>query len=179
MMDPEHSLVEFSVRHMMIASVKGRFGKIEGTVRFDPADPASAGVAVSIAAESIDTGIAARDAHLRSSDFFDVEAHPVLTYAGRAVDGFTGRPGEEFRLRGDLTIRGTTLPVTLDVVYQGRALDADGGERLGFSAAARIDRRAFGLTWNQALETGGLLVGNDVRIGLEVELHRAPEPEAP
>ncbi|MEQ9569829.1 MAG: YceI family protein, partial [Longimicrobiales bacterium] len=177
-LDPAHTLVEFSVRHMMIATVKGRFRAVEGLVRFDAADPAGSTVSVRIAADTIDTGIPARDAHLRSADFFDVESHPRLEFVSRSVEGFTGGVGESFRVHGDLTVRGTTRPVTLQAVYGGRVVDPDGEVHLGFSAGTRVDRRAFGLTWNQALEAGGLLVGNDVNIELQVELTEAVSQEA-
>lgn len=170
--DPVHTLVEFAAKHMMIATVKGRFAEVGGTVRMDEGDVTRSTVEVEIDAASIDTRSADRDAHLRSADFLDVENHPKLTFRGRRIEA----AGEgEFRLIGDLTIRGTTREVVLDVEDGGRAADPWGGERAAFSAKTKIDRRDFGLEWNQTLETGGVLVGHDVRISLEVELVRVQE----
>jgi polyisoprenoid-binding protein YceI len=165
--DPAHSQIEFSVRHMMITTVKGRFAGVEGTVHLDEANPAAASVDVRIDAASIDTREAQRDAHLRSADFFDVDRFPHLTFtATRGLE----RQGGRSTLAGDLTIHGVTRPVVLDVTEEGRGRDPWGGERLGFSATAKIKRSDFGLTWNQTLETGGVLVSDDVRISLDLEL---------
>ena len=172
--DPSHTHVEFSVKHLMIAKVKGRFTGVTGTVRLVPG-LAGSGVDVVIDAASIDTREERRDAHLRSADFLDVEQFPELTFRGRRVIP-TGMG--EFSVTGDLTIRGVTREVTLQVADEGRSGDPWGGERAGFSATTRIDRRDFGLTWNQALETGGVLVGNEVTISLEVELVKEADPAA-
>jgi polyisoprenoid-binding protein YceI len=171
--DPTHSLVEFSAKHMMITSVKGRFGEVRGTLTIDEARPERSVVDVEIAAAGIDTRVEQRDAHLRSADFLDVENHPSITFRSRRVEGAATREGDEFRVVGDLTIRGTTREVTLDASYDGRGKDPWGGERVSFSARTKVDRRDFGLTWNQALEAGGILVGNDVRIEIEVQAVRA------
>lgn len=165
--DPSHSLVEFSAKHMMITTVKGRFGEVNGTIRFDPG--AAGGVTAEIGAASIDTRTAQRDDHLRSADFLDVESHPTISFRSTGVTGSFAKPGDAFVLEGELTIRGTTRPVRLEVEYHGTGQDPWGGERASFSAATRIDRRDFGLTWNQALETGGILVSNEIRIALEVQ----------
>lgn len=167
--DASHSSVEFSTRHLMITTVKGRFGTVEGSVR--PAGPGeeAPSLEVRIDAASIDTRTEQRDEHLRSADFLDVASHPELVFRGRRVDGWFEMPGDEFRVIGDLTIRGTTREVVLDTTYEGSGSDPWGGERMSFSASTRIDRREFGLTWNQALETGGVVVGNDVKIALDVQ----------
>ena len=165
--DPVHSQIEFGVRHMMITTVKGRFAGVEGTVRFDEARPDEAEVDVRIDASTIDTREAQRDAHLRSADFFDVERYPHITFRST---GALKRNGREFTLTGDLTLHGVTKPVVLDVVEEGRGKDPWGGERLGFSATTKIKRSDFGLTWNQALETGGVLVSDDIKVSLELQL---------
>jgi polyisoprenoid-binding protein YceI len=168
--DPVHSHVEFGIRHMMITTVKGRFAGVEGTVVMDSDDPSHAEVNVRIDVASIDTREPQRDAHLRSADFFDVDKFPHITFkATRIVE----RRGSEFKLAGDLTIHGVTRSVTLDVVEEGRGKDPWGGERAGFTAATKINRKDFGLQWNQTLETGGLLVGEDVKITLELQLVKA------
>jgi len=165
--DPAHSHLEFAVRHLMISTVKGRFGVVEGTVRTDEANPGKADVSVTIEAASIDTREAQRDAHLRSADFFDVETFPTLTFTGGRI---TERSDDRFTLTGDLTIHGVTREVALDVTAEGRGKDPWGGERAGFSAHTRIKRSDFGLTWNQLLEAGGFAVGDEVKITLDVEL---------
>lgn len=174
-LDPTHTLVEFSAKHMMITTVKGRFADVEGTIVVDPRTPDGSTAEVRIATASIDTGVDQRDQHLRSADFLDVESHPEITFVSRRVEGASGEPGDRFRVTGDLTIRGTTREVTLDATYEGRGTDPWGGERVSFSAETRIDRRDFGLTWNQALEAGGFLVANEIRISIEAQAVRAPE----
>lgn len=168
--DPDHTLVEFSARHMMIAKVKGRFADVEGTVEIDPDVPQNSTVEVEIDAASIDTRQEDRDAHLRSGDFLDVESHPTIRFESTRVEGDPTSAGDEFTVVGDLTIRGETREVTLDATFEGHGSDPWGNERAGFSASTSIDRREFGLTWNQALETGGVLVGHEISISLEVEL---------
>lgn len=172
-MDPAHTLVEFSARHMMITNVKGRFREVSGTILLDQEDPSRSAVTVEMVAASIDTGVDPRDAHLRSSDFLDAEHYPLLQYRSRSVEGGFHTPGDRFRMVGELTIRGVTRDVVLDATYEGRAVEGDGTERLSFSAETRIDRRDFGLTWNQALEAGGVLVGNEVKIYLQVQAVRS------
>lgn len=174
-LDPAHSQVEFVVKHMMITKVRGRFATVNGSLTVDEEVPANSRVEVEIDAPSIDTRQEDRDTHLRSGDFLDVENHPTLTFRSRRVEGLELEPGTEFKLVGDLTIRGATEEVTLDAVYEGRGIDPWGGERLAFSADTVIDRREFGLEWNQALETGGILVGNDVRIYLEAQAVKVEE----
>jgi len=160
--DAAHSTAEFAVKHLMISTVKGRFAGISGTITTG-AEPE---VVAEIDASTIDTREARRDAHLRSADFFDVEKFPVLTFRSRRVEQV--RDGG-FRLIGDLTMRGVTREIALDVTEEGQATDPWGGSRAAFSATTTLDRREFGLTWNQALEAGAVLVGNEVRITLEVQ----------
>ena len=167
--DPSHTDVEFSVRHLMLSTVKGRFGGATGTITLDESAPGDVAMAVSIPVATIDTRFAQRDAHLRSPDFFDAEHHPVMTFVGRRVEGDIG---DRFTLVGDLTIRGVTREVQLDVALDGRGNDPWGNERLGYTASGKIDRRDFGLTWNQALESGGVAVGHDVKIQINAELMR-------
>lgn len=166
--DAAHSHVEFSVRHLMIATVKGRFANVEGTIVLDERDPTRSDVDVTIDAASIDTRVAQRDEHLRSADFFDVARHPSLVFKSRRVE----RQGDDLKVVGDLTIRDVTREVTLDVTSQGQQTDPWGGQRAGFEATGRIKRSDFGLTWNQTLETGGVVVGDDVKIAIDIELVR-------
>jgi polyisoprenoid-binding protein YceI len=167
--DPAHSSVEFAVKHMMFTTVRGRFKDVKGTIEADESDPNNSRVNVEIGAASIDTGSADRDAHLRSADFLDVENYPTLTFRSKRVEGAAKREGDKFRVTGDLTIRGTTMEVTLDCTFEGTGKDPWGGTRAGSRATASIDRRDWGLKWNQALETGGILVANEVRIEVEVQ----------
>ncbi len=165
--DTSHSSVTFSVRHMMISNVKGEFGAFSGTARFDAAAPEKASVEVDVELASIDTHDEKRDAHLRSADFFDAERHPKMTFRSTAV-----RPaGDGLAVDGDLTIKGVTKRVTL-AVDGPSAVHADpwGNQRIGASATATIKRSEFGITWNTALEAGGVLVGDDVKISIDVSL---------
>jgi polyisoprenoid-binding protein YceI len=174
--DPAHSDVEFAVRHLMISTVKGRFADVQGLIRMDEADPSTVFVDVTIGVASIDTRQKERDSDLRSADFFDVARFPTITFRSRRVQG---NPLEgDFHLIGDLTIRDITREVMLDALMGGHVMDPSGEERAGFSAQTKIDRTDFGLTWNQALEAGGVLVGNEVRISIEVELVRQAKQEA-
>jgi len=167
--DAAHSSVELAVKHMMFTTVRGRFKDVKGTIEADEQNPDASTVNVEIAAASIDTGSPDRDAHLRSADFLDVENHPTLTFRSKRVEGAMEKEGDKFRVVGDLTIRGTTMEVTLECQYEGTGKDPWGGTRAGARAEARIDRRDWGLKWNQALETGGILVANEVRIEVEVQ----------
>jgi polyisoprenoid-binding protein YceI len=167
--DPTHTLVEFSAKHMMITTVRGSFGEVTGQIVADEANPDRSSVEVEIDASSIDTRVEQRDGHLKSADFLDVENQPKITFRSKRIEGAHKQPGDHFRVVGDLTIRGTTHEVVLDAVYEGTGTDPWGGERVSFSADAKIDRRDFGLTWNQALETGGILVSNDIKLHLEVQ----------
>lgn len=168
--DAAHTEVGFAVRHLMISTVRGRFGGVSGRIQLDAENLENSSVEVSIDAATITTGTPDRDTHLRSADFFDVENHPVLTFRSRRVE-WTDEG--EFRVIGDLTIRGTTGAVTLEVKDEGRAGDPWGGTRASFSAIGKIDRREFGLTWNAPLEAGGVMVGHEVKIMLDVQAVQA------
>ena len=171
--DPTHSLVEFSAKHLMITTVKGRFGGVRGALALDAVNPSRSSVEVTIDAASVDTRVEQRDQHLRSADFLDVERYPDITFRSLRVEGPTAAPGDEFRLIGTLTIHGVAREVALAATFEGQAKDPWGGQRVSFSATTKIDRRDFGLTWSQALETGGLLVGNEIKISLEVQATQA------
>lgn len=164
-LDPSHTTVEFSAKHLMITTVKGRIADVAGTIVIDEQNPQNSSVEATLNAASLDTRTDQRDQHLRSADFLDVEKYPEIRFRSTRIQGSK----ESFKLIGDLTIRDVTKPVTLDVEFEGRTRDPWGGERVGFSASGKIDRREFGLTWNQALEAGGVVVGNDVKISLEAQ----------
>jgi polyisoprenoid-binding protein YceI len=162
--DASHSNVDFTVRHLMISKVRGRFATVAGTIELAP-DNRPSKVDVRIDAASIDTREPQRDAHLRSADFFDVEKYPELSFTSSRVEG----TADDFKLYGNLTIHGVTREVALVGEFGGRVTDPWGGERVSFSAVTKINRKDFGLTWNQALETGGVVVSDEVNINLEVE----------
>lgn len=163
--DATHSSVEFVVRHMMITKVRGRFGAVSGSIALAPGSSVPTAIEAVIDASSVDTREAQRDGHLRSADFFDVERFPQLTYKSTRIEG----DGESFRVYGDLTLHGVTREVVLDGEFEGRGSDPWGGQRVSFSAQTKINRKDFGLSWNQALETGGMLVSEEVRIELNVQ----------
>ncbi|MEO7457511.1 MAG: YceI family protein [Gemmatimonadaceae bacterium] len=167
--DPSHTTVEFSAKHIMFTTVKGRFANVDGSITIEGDNPAASAVSVTMETASIDTRNEQRDGHLRSPDFLDAAQYPAVTFASTKIVG----DKDAFRMTGDLTIRGTTRPVTLDVTYEGQGTDPWGGERIGFSAAGKIDRREFGLTWNQALEAGGVLVSNEIKIQIDAQIIRA------
>jgi polyisoprenoid-binding protein YceI len=166
--DPTHAEVGFSVRHMMISTVRGRFGGISGSVIVDEQQPRNSKVDVTIDVASIDTRQDMRDNHLRSPDFFDVAKFPNLHFVSKRIDG-DPRNGD-FRVIGDLTIRDVTRQVELTATLGGEGKDPWGNERAGFSASGKINRADFGLHWNQALETGGVLVSEEVKLAIDVEL---------
>lgn len=166
-LDPVHSSVGFSVRHMMIAKVYGAFEKLAGKLEFDKDHPEKAFAEATIEAASINTREAQRDTHLRSPDFFDVEKFPSLTFKSKTV---TASSAGELKVTGDLTIKGITKQVTLDVEGPSDELkDPYGNLKIGLSATTKIKRKDFGLTWNAALEAGGVLVGDDVTITLDLQ----------
>jgi polyisoprenoid-binding protein YceI len=167
-LDASHTHVGFAVRHLMVSKVRGRFASLAGTVTVAP-DPLESSVEVSVDVASVDTREEARDAHLRSPDFFDAERYPTMTFRSSKV---TSKGGARYLVDGELTIRGVTRPVALDVDFEGVVADPWGNERIGFSARTEIDREDFGLTWNQALETGGVVVGKKVTIDIEAEAVR-------
>jgi polyisoprenoid-binding protein YceI len=168
-LDPSHTLVEFSAKHLMITTVKGRITDVEGVIHADDKDIKQSSVEATLKAASLDTRTEQRDNHLRSADFLEVEKYPEIKFRSTRIEG----DKQEFKLTGDLTIRGVTKPVTLDVTFEGQTKDPWGGERIGFSASGKIDRRDFGLTWNVMLEAGGMTVSNDIKINIEVEAVKA------
>lgn len=176
-LDPAHTTIEFAVKHMMFTTVRGRFKSFSGTVHVDERNPDKSRVEVCIDAASIDTGVADRDAHLRSADFLDVENQPTITFRSTRVDGTHKKEGERFTVTGDLEIRGTAIPVTLEATFEGVGKDPWGKQRAGFAARTEIDRREWGLRWNQALETGGVLVANKVRIEVEAQAVKQSDEE--
>lgn len=173
-LDPAHSSVEFLVRHMMFSKVRGSFGSFTLSLDVDDASNLPTSVSAEIDAASINTNVADRDAHLRSADFFDVENFPKLTFRSTKISGDAGA----FKIDGDLTIHGTTRPVTLNASFDGRAQDPWGNDRIGYTANTKINRKDFGLGWNQALETGGVLVGEDIEIVLTIQAVNAKAPAA-
>lgn len=171
-LDPTHSSVEFAVKHMMMTTVRGRFKDVKATIIGVEGHPDTGHVEVTIQTASIDTGSPDRDTHLRSPDFFDAEKYPTITFRSKRVDGDFQSEGDRFRLVGDLEIRDTTMEVVLDCQFEGHGKDPWGKERGGFTVKGEIDRREWGLKWNQAIETGGVLVANKVRIEAEVQFVR-------
>lgn len=169
-LDAGHSSVDFSVKHMMIANVKGTFKDFDATIEADPADLTTANIEFSVETASVDTRNNDRDAHLRSGDFFDVENHPKMTFKSTSI---TKNDDGEYDVTGDLTIKGTTKPQTFSVTFEGSGKDPWGNEKAGFSVEGSINRSDYGLTWNAALETGGVLVGDKVKISLDVQAARA------
>lgn len=172
--DPVHSGINFSVRHMLVSKVRGNFAKYGGAIELDD-DLTRSVVEVTIDAASLDTGVPDRDTHLRSADFLDVERFPTLRFRSKRIEKLAdGR----YRVVGDLTIRDVTREVPLDVEYGGQAKDPWGNQRVGFLAKVSVDRKDFGLRWNQALETGGVLVGDRVDIELDVQAVKGAAVEA-
>lgn len=164
--DPAHTLAEFGVRHMMVSTVKGRFKEVQGTITIDEDDLSKSKVEVEIAAASIDTRDEKRDAHLRSADFLESEQYPAITFTSTKVDP---KGANDLRVTGDLTIRGVTKPVVLQATFNGRGKTPWGTDVIGYSATTSFNRKDFGLVWNVGLETGGMLVGDEVKIALELE----------
>ncbi len=165
--DPSHSTANFSIKHMMIAKVHGGFDKISGTLEYDTQTPENSRIEAQIDAASVNTREAQRDTHLKSADFFDIEKYPTILFVSKSVEG-TGE--ERLKVRGDLTIHGVTQEVVLDVEGPSEEMkDPWGNIKIGISATTKIKRKDFGLTWNAALETGGILVGDDVAISLDVQ----------
>ena len=166
--DSSHSGIHFSVRHLVIAKVRGQFSRWTGAVVVPDGDFTKASVEAVVDASSIETGVADRDAHLKSADFFDVAQFPEVTFKAARVTP----AGDDLRVVGDLTIKGITREVTLDVEQLGQVKDPWGNDRVAFSAKTAIDRKDFGLTWNQVLETGGVAVGDRINLEIEVEAVR-------
>ncbi len=164
--DPDHSTAAFKIKHLAISTVPGRFTDLSGTVEFDPKNIAAAKAEAKINVSSINTEQKKRDEHLRSEDFFYVTKFPEMTFVSKEIKDITS---DSFKVVGELTIRGVTKPVVLDVKYQGAAKDPWGNERAAFSASTKINRKDFGLTWNKVLETGALVVGEEATIDIEIE----------
>lgn len=173
--DNAHSLVEFSVRHMMISTVRGRFERFSGTVEFNENDLAASSVDVQIEAASINTNEPQRDNHLRSADFFEAEKYPFLSFKSTRVEKVNENSG---RIYGELTIRNITRPVVLETEYNGQAKSPWGTTSAGFTANTKINRKDWNLVWNQALETGGVLVGDEIKIHIELEIVKVAEEVA-
>lgn len=164
--DASHSLIEFSVKHMMVTTVKGRFKNFSGDVEIDATNPAASKVDVTVETASIDTGSEQRDAHLRGADFFDAEKYPTITFTSKKVEPLGD---DKYRVIGDLTAHGVTRELPLEITREGVAKNMYGKEVQAFSAALAISRKDFGLEWNVALENGGWLVSDQVKISLEIE----------
>lgn len=172
--DNSHSEITFTVRHMMISNVRGHFEKFTGTVDFNEQEPARSSVNVQIETASINTKEPNRDAHLRSGDFFEAEKYPTMNFESTRVEPQGPNAG---KIYGNLTIRDVTRPVVLDVEYSGMARSPWGTTSAGFTATTTINRKDWNLTWNKALETGGMLVGEEIKINIELEVVKQPETE--
>ncbi len=166
--DQAHSVAEFAVKHMMVSTVKGRFKNLTGTLHVDEANPAGSRIEAAIEVASVDTGAEQRDEHLRSDDFFNAAQYPEITFRSTSISG----KGDDWKMDGELTIRDVTRPVVLDVEFEGRGPDAYGGERAGFTATTKINRKDFGVNWNGLIEAGGVVVSDTVKITLNIEAVR-------
>lgn len=171
--DTQHTGIGFTVRHMMFAKVHGTFGSWSGEAKLDLEDLTRSKLGATIEVASIDTKEPQRDGHLRSGDFFDAENHPAITFSSTRIER---KSDTQFVLHGDLTMRGVTKPVVLDAELTGRGKDPWGGERIGFALSGKINRKDWGLTWNQALEAGGVLVGEQVEIQIDVQVKAVDVP---
>lgn len=169
-LDPSHSRIGFVARHAMIAKVRGAFNEVSGTASIDGANPSASSLEVTIQAGSVDTRDANRDGHLASPDFFDVATYPTITFVGT---GFEVTGDDTVEVTGDLTIKGVTKPVTIPFEFGGAATDPFGHDRIGFEGQVVVNRKDWGLTWNAALETGGVLVSDKVTLEFEVSAVRA------
>ncbi|MFE2375140.1 YceI family protein [Streptomyces sp. NPDC059398] len=163
--DPAHSSIGFTVRHAMVTNVRGSFTEHEGTLHLDGSDPAKSTAAIDIRIESIDTGMADRDGHLRSGDFFDAEQFPHMTFRSTRAEQLGG---DAYRIVGDLTIKDVTKPLSIDLEFHGAATDVYGNQRVGFEGSTEILRSDWGLTWNAALETGGVMVSDKVKLTFDI-----------
>jgi polyisoprenoid-binding protein YceI len=168
-LDPAHSQIEFAVKHMMVTTVRGQFRKFTAVVDFDEEHPDRSSVVANIDASSIETGMEARDAHLRSADFFDTEQFSELAFRSTGIV----HSGDGYKIDGDLTIRGETRHVILDAEIGGVVPNMQGGRRAAFNATTKISRKAWGLTWNVALESGGFLVGDEIKITIDLAVLQA------
>ncbi|CAL9427017.1 YceI family protein [Streptomyces sp. Tu 3180] len=163
--DPAHTTIGFVARHAMVTNVKGSFHDFTGTLRLDGADPSHSTATVDVVMDSIDTGNADRDGHLKSADFFKTDEFPTMTFRSTEAEALGG---DDYRITGDLTILGTTRPLTIDLEFNGAAKDPFGNERVGFEGKAEILRSDWGLTWNAALETGGFLVSDKIKLTFDI-----------
>jgi len=168
--DPAHSSIGFTVRHAMVTNVRGTFGTYEGALRLDGTDPSRSTASLDVEIASVDTGIADRDGHLRSADFFDAESFPRMTFRSTAAERVSG---DRYRITGDLTLRDVTRPLTIDLEFHGAATDVYGAERVGFEGSAEILRSDWGLTWNAALEAGGVMVSDKVKLFFDISAVKA------
>ena len=173
--DPVHTSADFAVRHMMVTTVRGSIKGVDGRIEFDEKNPAKSSVEVTLDASSIFTGETRRDDHLRSADFLEAAKYPKIHFKSTEVKVTGENTG---KIKGDLTIRGVTRPVTLDVDFIGQENSPFGDTRIGFEAHTKINREDWGLTWNQALETGGVLVGRDVKITIDAQAVKVVEAAA-
>ncbi|MDQ6649668.1 MAG: YceI family protein [Actinomycetota bacterium] len=169
-LDPTHTRLGFATKHAMVATVRGSFGDFSGVLTLDAEDPSRSAAQIDIVVDSVDTGNAQRDGHLRTNDFFESEKYPAITF--RSTRAAVKTDGESYQMWGDLTVKGITREVQLDLDYQGTATDPYGNLRVGFEGRTTVNRKDFGLTWNVALETGGILVGEKVKIELDVSAVR-------
>ena len=172
--DPAHTDIQFSAKHMMVTTVRGKFAEVEGRVMLDEADPTASSGSFTVRAASLSTGNEQRDGHLRSADFFDAEAYPEITFVSTAIEP---KGGNDHVVTGDLTIRGATRPVTFDVDFLGLYQGFE-GRRAGFHATTRLNREDWGLTWNVTLETGGWLVGKEIKLEIDLALDEVAVPAA-
>ncbi|MFE9815542.1 YceI family protein [Streptomyces sp. NBC_00236] len=173
--DPAHSSIGFTVRHAMVTNVRGSFGEHEGSLKLDGSDPANSTASIDVKIASVDTGIADRDGHLVSGDFFDAEKFPLMTFRSTAAEQLGG---DKYRVTGDLTIKDVTRPLAIDLEFNGSATDVYGNERVGFEGSADILRSDWGLTWNAALETGGVMVSDKVKLNFDISAIKAAAPQA-
>jgi polyisoprenoid-binding protein YceI len=171
--DPAHTHVEFAVKHLMIATVRGRFSDVTGTVIVPDGDFSRAQVEATVNVASVDTREPQRDAHLKSPDFFEADKYPTMTFRSRRVEN-ASRDTNQYRLIGELTLHGITKEVALEVTFEGVAKDPYGNNRAGFSATGKLNRKDFGLGWNQLLETGGVVVGDEVKISIDSQVVAKP-----
>ncbi|MET9295264.1 YceI family protein [Streptomyces sp. NPDC003077] len=168
--DPAHTQIGFTVRHAMVTNVRGIFGDFEGTLHLDGTEPSRSTASLDIRIASVDTGVADRDAHLRSADFFDAAAFPLMSFRSTSAE----RVGADtYRMTGSLTIKDVTKPLTIDLEFLGSATDVYGAERVGFAGSAEIQRSEWGITWNAALEAGGVMVSDKVKLGFDISAVKA------
>ncbi|MGY1497318.1 YceI family protein [Streptomyces sp. QTS52] len=167
--DPSHTTLGFVARHAMVTNVKGSFQEFEGTLHLDGADPTNSTASLDITMNSIETGSADRDGHLKSADFFRTDEFPTMTFRSTKAESLGGA---DYRITGDLEILGTTKPISIDLEFNGAAKDPFGNERVGFEGKAEILRSAWGLTWNAALETGGVLVSDKIKLNFDISAIR-------